>query len=92
MKEFAVEEKGSHPVRVTLQNEETGEQEEVRAKFLVGADGAGSRIRKSLEIPFDGVSTDIYWGIMDCRFESDYPHAWMFGYVVLDLGLDCLWY
>ena len=36
-------------------------------------------VRKSLSIPFDGVSTDIYWGIMDCIFESDYPHAWVFG-------------
>ena len=37
-------------------------------------------IRKKLDIPFDGVSTEIYWGIMDCVFETDYPHAWVFGY------------
>lgn len=69
-----------YPVQATLRNERTGLEEEVRAKFLIGSDGASSSIRKQLEIPFDGVSTDIYWGIMDCIFESDYPHAWVFGY------------
>lgn len=69
----------SHPVRATVKNARTGSEEVVKAKFLVGSDGASSSIRKSLNIAFDGVSTDIYWGIMDCIFESDYPHAWVFG-------------
>ena len=69
----------SRPVRAILRNEKTGAEETVRAKFLVGSDGASSIVRKKLEIPFRGVSTDIYWGIMDCVFESDYPHAWVFG-------------
>lgn len=69
----------SHPVRATVRNSRTGREEVLNAKFLVGSDGAASSIRKRLDIPFDGVSTDIYWGIMDCIFESDYPHAWVFG-------------
>ncbi|KAF2836622.1 hypothetical protein M501DRAFT_1007312 [Patellaria atrata CBS 101060] len=80
---FSVEEDGgTHPVRVTIQNQRTGKEEEVRAKFLVGSDGGTSKIRKSLAIPFDGISTDIYWGIMDCIYETDYPHAWNFGSVI----------
>lgn len=73
----------AHPVRATILNEATGKEETVRAKFLVGSDGGASVVRKGLDIPFDGVSTDIYWGIMDCVFASDYPHAWVFGYVPL---------
>jgi phenol 2-monooxygenase (NADPH) len=69
----------THPVKGTIINTATGEEDVVEAKFLVGSDGAASKIRRGLDIPFDGVSTDIYWGIMDCRFESDYPHAWIFG-------------
>ena len=69
----------THPVQCTLHNAETGREEVGRAKFLVGSDGGSSSIRRSLEIPFDGVDTGIYWGILDCRFESDYPHAWNFG-------------
>ncbi|KAK4236296.1 FAD binding domain-containing protein [Achaetomium macrosporum] len=61
-------------------NADGSSEEAVRAKFLVGSDGGASTIRKSLGIRFDGVSTDIYWGIMDCIFESDYPHAWAFGF------------
>ncbi|KAL2163195.1 hypothetical protein VTH06DRAFT_5251 [Thermothelomyces fergusii] len=71
-----------YPVRATVRNQKTGEEELVQAKFLVGSDGGASSIRKSLGIPFDGVSTDIYWGIMDCVFETDYPHAWVFGMVM----------
>lgn len=69
----------SHPIRAVIHSEKTGKEEVIRTKFLVGADGAGSPIRKKLGIPFDGVSTKLYWGIMDCMFESDYPHAWIFG-------------
>lgn len=69
----------SHPIQANLRNEKTGDEESVSAKFLVASDGAASLIRKKLDIPFDGVSTEIYWGIMDCVFETDYPHAWIFG-------------
>ncbi|RYP27077.1 hypothetical protein DL768_011346 [Monosporascus sp. mg162] len=76
-----------HPISATIVNGSTGLQQEIRAKYIIGADGASSSIRKSLNIPFDGVSTDIYWGIMDCIFETDYPHAWVFGlYTQLDIS------
>lgn len=68
-----------YPVQATIKNEKTGSQETVQAKFLVGADGAASDIRKKLQIPFDGVSTDIYWGILDCVFETDFPYSKIFG-------------
>jgi phenol 2-monooxygenase len=79
LEDYTVDHAQSHPVQATLQNQRTGEAETVRAKFIVGSDGASSMIRKRLEIPFDGVSTGIHWGIMDCIFETDYPHAWVFG-------------
>lgn len=75
------EEAHPNPVRATIHNKRTGEEQVIQAKFLVGCDGGTSSIRKAIKVPFDGVSTDIYWGIMDCIFESDYPHAWIFGYV-----------
>ncbi|KAL9039242.1 MAG: hypothetical protein Q9180_002642, partial [Flavoplaca navasiana] len=76
----------THPVRAVLHNMKGTTTETVHAKFLVGADGASSMIRKRLEIPFHGVSTNIYWGIMDCIFESDYPHAWRRLYTQLDVS------
>ena len=71
------------PVRCTLVHQDRDgnpSREIVMAKFLVGSDGASSAIRRQLKIPFDGISTDLYWGIMDCVFDTDYPHAWIFGY------------
>jgi phenol 2-monooxygenase len=63
-----------HPVEATLKNVKTGHEEVVRAKHLVGADGAASSIREQLGAPFDGLSTDIYWAIMDGVFKTDYPY------------------
>ncbi|KAL7622055.1 hypothetical protein AAE478_007556 [Parahypoxylon ruwenzoriense] len=71
-----------YPVHATIHNERTGKNQTLQAKYIVGSDGAASKIRKGLGIPFDGVSTDIYWGIMDCLYISDYPHAWVFGSVI----------
>ncbi|KAL8753536.1 MAG: hypothetical protein Q9184_005394 [Pyrenodesmia sp. 2 TL-2023] len=59
----------THPVHAVLRDAKVTTRETVRAKFLVGADGASSMIRKKLGIPFHGVSTGIYRGIMDCVFE-----------------------
>ncbi|KAK0615276.1 FAD binding domain-containing protein [Bombardia bombarda] len=84
------EDAGDHPVSATIRNERTGKDSTVRAKFIVGCDGAASTVRKGLNIPFDGVSTDIYWGIMDCIFESDYPHAWVFGSVISSKHGGCV--
>jgi len=80
----------SHPIKVNISNNKTGTEEAVRAKFLVGSDGGASMIRKKLQVPFDGVSTDIYWGILDCKFDSDYPHAWVFGSVISSQHGGCV--
>ncbi|KAI5926689.1 FAD binding domain-containing protein [Camillea tinctor] len=71
-----------YPVQATVHNERTGENHSIQAKFIIGSDGAKSEIRKGLGTPFDGVSTDIYWGIIDCVFTSDFPHTWTFGVVM----------
>ncbi|KAL2858261.1 FAD binding domain-containing protein [Aspergillus pseudodeflectus] len=97
LKEFSVDEElarcsGSegYPVQGIIENSITGAEERIEAKYLVGSDGASSSIRKTLGIPFDGISTNIYWGIMDCVFETDYPHAWIFGSVVSSTHGGCV--
>ncbi|KAI1111371.1 FAD binding domain-containing protein [Nemania sp. NC0429] len=79
-----------YPIHATIKNELTGATQTVQAKFLVGSDGAASMIRKGLDIPFDGVSTGIYWGIMDCLYITDYPHAWVFGSVISSKHGGCV--
>lgn len=80
-----------YPISATIQNIKTGAEQSLSAKFIVGTDGGASNIRKSLKIPFDGVSTDIYWGILDAVIETDYPHAWVFGMVIsTEHGCCCI--
>ncbi|KAL4900542.1 hypothetical protein BDW74DRAFT_93501 [Aspergillus multicolor] len=83
-------EREEYPVEAVIEDSVTGKLESIKAKFVVGSDGASSSVRKTLGIPFDGISTDIYWGIMDCVFETDYPHAWIFGSVVSSQHGGCV--
>ncbi len=69
----------SHPVSARLTSSKTGRDELVRAKYLVGADGAASRIREMMGVPFDGLTTDCFWTIIDCEVRTDYPHILDFG-------------
>jgi 2-polyprenyl-6-methoxyphenol hydroxylase-like FAD-dependent oxidoreductase len=41
-------------VTLTVQDAESGKQSKLRGQYLLGADGAHSRIRELLDIPFDG--------------------------------------
>jgi phenol 2-monooxygenase len=81
------EKSSSHPVQVNLKNVANGREETVRAKYLIGADGAASSIREQLGINFDGLATDIYWAILDCRFKTDYPHMYGLRLVSWFIGL-----
>lgn len=75
---------GEHPVSVTLrrtvdaQGQEladpsTGETRVVRAKYVVGADGAGSRVRKAIGHSLSGDAANHAWGVMDVLADTDFP-------------------
>ncbi|KAH7915247.1 FAD binding domain-containing protein [Hygrophoropsis aurantiaca] len=67
----------SHPVRVTLErlDEDGGvvQNEIVRAKFVLGADGAHSWVRKMFDISMDGEQSDFIWGVVDMVPDTDFP-------------------
>ncbi len=66
----------SHPVVATfkrLEPEHEGETESVRARFVVGCDGARSAVRKSLGLGLDGDSANQAWGVMDALALTDFP-------------------
>lgn len=42
--------------RVIATIERDGKQEDIRAKFLIGADGSRSTVRKVMDVPFDGIT------------------------------------
>ncbi|KAI1075863.1 FAD binding domain-containing protein [Whalleya microplaca] len=74
--------KESHPVTAKVTNVKTGQEELVKTKYMIGADGAASRIRELIGVPFDGLATDCFWTILDCEFETDYPHILDFSLII----------
>lgn len=45
----------------------------VRTKHLVGADGAHSLVRRSMDMKLEGETTDFIWGVVDFVAETDFP-------------------
>ena len=50
-----------------------GKEEVVKAKFLLGADGAHSWVRNQLGFKLQGDSTDYIWGVLDIIPITDFP-------------------
>jgi 2-polyprenyl-6-methoxyphenol hydroxylase-like FAD-dependent oxidoreductase len=56
-------------VTVTIKNLDDGKESKLRTKYLIGADGAHSRVRELLGIPFDG--RGVFSNSMTIYFEAD---------------------
>lgn len=66
----------SHPVTVTLERAGTsheGKVETVRARYVVGCDGARSSVRRSIGLTLEGDSANQAWGVMDVLAVTDFP-------------------
>ncbi|KAG9850856.1 putative flavin-containing monooxygenase, partial [Aureobasidium melanogenum] len=50
-----------------------GEIENVRARYVVGCDGARSAVRQALGLKLEGDSANQAWGVMDVLAVSDFP-------------------
>src|SRR3954454_16535161 len=62
-----------YPVTVSLQRAETGESSTLRAKYVVGCDGARSAIRRAIGRELVGDATNESWGVMDVLAVTDFP-------------------
>jgi phenol 2-monooxygenase (NADPH) len=71
------------PVTVSLECLDpgrAGQVKEIRARYVVGCDGARSAVRKSLARELRGDSANQAWGVMDVLAVTDFP----------DIRLKCL--
>jgi phenol 2-monooxygenase len=69
-------EAGTHPVTATIERvdpAQEGELETVRARYVVGCDGARSAVRKALGRELRGDSANQVWGVMDVLAVTDFP-------------------
>ncbi|WP_415855100.1 FAD-binding monooxygenase [Sinomonas sp. G460-2] len=67
---------GDYPVTVTLVHTAgalEGQERTVRAKYVVGADGARSKVRQSIGCMLAGDQANHAWGVMDVLAETDFP-------------------
>ena len=63
---------GEYPVTVHLEDAH-GNPRDVRAKYVVGCDGARSRVRKSIGRSLKGDLANHAWGVMDVVVDTDFP-------------------
>ncbi len=67
---------GEYPVRVTLRRTDAARLDEkvvVRARYVVGCDGARSRVRTAIGQTLRGDAANHAWGVMDALAVTDFP-------------------
>ena len=74
--DVAVDGDADHPVTVSMVptgTAESAEPKRVRAKYVVGCDGAHSAIRRGIGIEMSGDARNHAWGVMDVFAVTDFP-------------------
>ena len=70
---LSVEHDGDHPVRATVRRGDGGAEHVIRARYVVGCDGARSRVRESIGAAPHGDFANHAWGVMDVLAVTDFP-------------------
>ncbi|MEL0437209.1 FAD-binding monooxygenase [Phycobacter sp. K97] len=76
IKDLKVEQGADYPLTVTLERTDEGHECEthvLRAKYVVGCDGARSRVREAIGRKLTGDSANQAWGVMDVFAVTDFP-------------------
>jgi len=71
--DLKVEPEGDHPVVVRLRDVGQGSETTVRAKYVVGCDGAHSKVRDSIGAVPRGDFANHAWGVVDMLATTDFP-------------------
>jgi phenol 2-monooxygenase (NADPH) len=70
---LTVQSSGEHPVTVTLRDVATKTLVTVRAKYVVGCDGAHSKVREAIGAVPQGDFANHAWGVVDMLATTDFP-------------------
>ncbi|KAM5455175.1 putative phenol 2-monooxygenase (NADPH) [Microsporum audouinii] len=66
------EEDPDFPIVAEIESPVSGRQT-IRSKYLVGADGAHSTVRRCMGLKLEGETTDHIWGVIDLIVNTDFP-------------------
>lgn len=80
-----------YKVSVRVRDIKTGMEHMVRCKYLVGADGGSSFVRRALNIPFDGEKTMDQWVRIDGIVETNMPRTRVYGALESPTHGNVLW-
>ena len=70
---LTIEAEGEHPVVVTVRNVADGSTSTIRAKYVVGCDGARSLVREAIGAVPHGDFANHAWGVVDMLAVTDFP-------------------
>jgi phenol 2-monooxygenase len=73
---LSIGEEGDYPVTVTLlhtSGPDEGQERVVKANYVVGADGARSKVREAIGCHLAGDQANHAWGVMDTLAVTDFP-------------------
>lgn len=72
-----VKEDETYPVEAVYKDKIKNCTKRVRAKYVVGCDGAHSSVRKCMPgVAMEGETGDVFWGVLDGVVETDFPDLW----------------
>ncbi|KAH8648913.1 FAD binding domain-containing protein [Tricladium varicosporioides] len=84
-------EKGGYRVHASVKNVVTGKVETIICRYLVGADGGRSFVRRALDIPFEGSTTEDKWVRIDGPLKTDMPKSRGYGAIESPTHGNVLW-
>jgi phenol 2-monooxygenase len=65
------------PLEIAYTNPKTGQPATLNSKYLVGCDGAHSRVRKAMPgLAMEGEPSKAPWGVLDGVITTDFPDLW----------------
>lgn len=76
MVSLEIKDAGEYPVKVVVRGTgdwNKGEERTVHAKYVLGADGAHSRVRKAIGRELKGGKSNHAWGVMDILYNTNFP-------------------
>ncbi|KAE9381419.1 hypothetical protein N431DRAFT_392599 [Stipitochalara longipes BDJ] len=83
--------RGGYKITAVTKDVLTGTEETFMCKYLVGADGGRSFVRKALNVPFDGSTTEDKWVRIDGMIETNMPKSRVYGAIESPTHGNVLW-
>ena len=80
-----------YQITALTKDRNTGVEETIKCKYLVGADGGRSFVRRALDVPFDGSTSEDKWVRIDGVIETDMPKTRVYAAIESPSHGNVLW-